>query len=1820
MAATDGGVNVREDAIDWYLRARSDLLKSILDELDYRDSVGNFILAKENLERHGYEVMKGADDFMCDIVAKEELEAAEEEQEPSIRQARRARQQARREERAGMEERGRERKDKTSYLSAGRLADTVPAHHWTGRFGEASVHDFVSLFPDAESAPHALYSNDHHFQEEHHPLRHKNVVTGLPAYIETLRDFYLPSSPGAVSLSEQVKRQESLQEEHYRKKGNKHVTGVTDYLGDTRHHFGGPLHDSHLHDLYLHNLEEWKRNNSSTVDALVQQYPDAAEHDYAIAQAHMDDAIQGWMNTEVGEDGRRTSLGWGGYNLGLEWLSPENRDNVVEHLMQRGSSANSDEVQKITLSDGRKVSAGRIKRNIAHRFTPEFFHSMRGQLHTSQNQRKHVESADDIRDPRDHGFEVLQTALHETPHDEHGTLAQAIITALNETHGGGGTDLNHLNFLSNYKLTKELLGSSDPYFGLINAETKKKGINEAALHHLLGVKRDKEGNYSFTGKGHFGEANAPLSLKDLERLEAGKADAFNNLFHHKSMRNADSHGYLGFNGPRDDAIPDDEADLWMRTPHGTVGNGAIFHLPYIRGGSGRSSLARLEILHDWMPKDRSGNSLIGSINADGVLVPSRRNAGLFTRYVPPSRGFADVEAELGEGHNDAQSLWDASSHMKYGRRTRFKSRNTKQTIFNGHSTLDPEVANQLGPMTPDEREALMGKKGYDHMLERHPASAHNPIMAAGQVGAETRHTQNARLTHNMTTRLGRLHPPHDPPPFIMLSHDKMAQPKFEIARSHDPTNPQIFSNIHGLRGKSMVEGVLRGSVEYQENVEHAMDQVAQLEDEVEMYEGAEEKMPEDLLERLQEAKTNLRHLEEVEGMQEQSGRGYKKHHVEFDEKMAGDLQAISEMAKRLKPIMEKADPSAFDPSNKLKFLANTSRLFYDANRMLMRVPHDAHGLTTYGPGLDEEQRESASAVASKISGETIVPHRNMLTSVMQHGVPLTQDMSTEEVMTALGFNHDENDPLYQQHYDLADKIRQQTPDEGALHAITHGSLLSTGMQFHPRGQDISLSHDKHINHINEFDRVYENEPVVQRYREAERQKAATGRMAEDSKGKSTKGLKDWVKTAYQGKLGVIPRLFSRGYEQEAAKYGLTRHAMGPVKDPRGSALKEGVKSLIHDVITVDPSQIDPQLLSSVQIDDTLTNQTVLNRKGGRKIHPATSLKGASIGDYYTSGGMEHGYRMEPTVGIEWNGREFVAGTNMPNQQYLHSIQRPLLDLVHGQETVDQALAGAGQVMSTPNATQVSIASGGRAEADNPFDIGKSLTALMNPDALLKNDGKKPMPILPMHRIFSLKDFDSLRGFSGEWAVSMLPEGERFIVRRKSGRVTAYNTTGDVDLSSEDKTQFKALTEKNYLVDAVRHGNEIHLVDIIEYDDTNIADMNVRERLKVLRGQFDSHEHIIVPGPHNLRLTDDEGLPAVVESLKESGDRILLRDATSTYMRGESRHPKWFLLRPDKKVSLMILDVRGKGPYTYRLGAGPLDAEGLGNRGVDYEGESYLDVGTVTSPKPFNEGDVISVSVSGVKSKKRGEKTIYDVTASKVAGESDDAPVSLETLSLLTKSHPVIPVQFSVDIEDDRLILSFPEVDTVVYKMESSRYGTWAHSPKSTLGELEGSEYSLLLAESVRPLWAPAASLMMKGVKPKKMEGTRSMSDPKHRKESEKESAGVIDADDDAAIIKPKRLELMAKTLLRIADLVDRVEKEKMSGGPGARGLGIDVGSGIESPRGPTRLTSEQSIPDWDMLDRPTEDPEPEYPSARSKRLKEKNGAQSTAYEAESEND
>jgi hypothetical protein len=85
----------------------------------------------------------------------------------------------------------------------------------------------------------------------------------------------------------------------------------------------------------------------------------------------------------------------------------------------------------------------------------------------------------------------------------------------------------------------------------------------------------------------------------------------------------------------------------------------------------------------------------------------------------------------------------------------------------------------------------------------------------------------------------------------------------------------------------------------------------------------------------------------------------------------------------------------------------------------------------------------------------------------------------------------------------------------------------------------------------------------------------------------------------------------------------------------------------------------------------------------------------------------------------------------------------------------------------------------------------------------------------------------------------------------------------------------------------------------------------------------------------------------------------------------------------------------------------------------------------------------------------------------------------------------------------------------------------------------------------------------------------------------------------------------------IEKVLDKMEKGfaghyPMSGG---RGLGIDVGDGTESPRGPTTLISEQSLPDWDMKRRPGTDPEKpdDYPGRAKKKVR--NGSQYNDSEA-----
>ena len=479
----------------------------------------------------------------------------------------------------------------------------------------------------------------------------------------------------------------------------------------------------------------------------------------------------------------------------------------------------------------------------------------------------------------------------------------------------------------------------------------------------------------------------------------------------------------------------------------------------------------------------------------------------------------------------------------------------------------------------------------------------------------------------------------------------------------------------------------------------------------------------------------------------------------------------------------------------------------------------------------------------------------------------------------------------------------------------------------------------------------------------------------------------------------------------------------------------------------------------------------------------------------------------------------------------------------------------------------------------PHTLGKAATmlaSLTNPDVLLKVDIDKPPPLQPMHRIFEPKDLEHLKGFSGDWVVTLMPEGVRHFIRRKGDDIEAWQAIGgEADISDENKKSLKKTTDKDFLIDTIYVGDECHVFDILEFDDKDVNDMASQERMKIMRGGMESHEKILLPAAYNTRLTDDAGLESTIESLQKEGERILLRDAQSTYMVGEKRHPKWVLLQPGQDVNLIILERKGSGPYTYRLGTGPVSHdEDEDDRIVELDGDPYMDVGTTfRDEEKYEVGDHVKVNVDSVTSSGEDEDKMYTIHAGNIEDEAEgEALASLDTLDTMTKSecihwpHEIGRGAFHIQIK-------FPLGD-IVYKT-TQRNGQWmVHSPQGD------NRWLLRMAESQRPFWAPIAGLILKADL-----------DMVEQKAEVHESEG-----EGEPLIPPKKVK-NTDHWKKMVEALKGVEKAVGSFGhasSGAAGLGIDYATPIQSPHGPTENTDAQGMPDYDSVKRPSEDPEEPY--------------------------
>ena len=477
--------------------------------------------------------------------------------------------------------------------------------------------------------------------------------------------------------------------------------------------------------------------------------------------------------------------------------------------------------------------------------------------------------------------------------------------------------------------------------------------------------------------------------------------------------------------------------------------------------------------------------------------------------------------------------------------------------------------------------------------------------------------------------------------------------------------------------------------------------------------------------------------------------------------------------------------------------------------------------------------------------------------------------------------------------------------------------------------------------------------------------------------------------------------------------------------------------------------------------------------------------------------------------------------------------------------------------------------------DTPVDVLTSLDVLTDIDLLLKEEDDKgkekgdPLPIKAMHRIFTLKDLEHLRGFSGDWVVSSWPEGNRLMVRKKKDRIQSYNHMREaVTLPNKVKEGLKDSFDKGFLLDCVWDGDVLHIVDILESGKEKMDNSPTKDRNRHLRTNFSATEEVSIPAPINTKRVDSEGLDRAVEDLfKEAGTKqILLRDADATCMRGEIRHPKWVMLTPEHQIDVRVVYSRG-GKHC--LGIGPIlteDALEIGNRARKLDGEHYMDVGKLTH-SGTKKGDYITVKITGVSARKRNGLKIYTLQSPRYLKNSESgATDSIDSLEIIQNKrrgnlpHKVRVKKGSIHIDSS--------VGHVVYDTE----------PEGNAFILKDADapndYVLRLVESQVEYWEPLAAVLLRAEAETKKEKKANVV-PEPPANHDKKPKKVLKPSE--RLLKDPKL---TKQLTTALETLDAVLKEKITW-TGPKGMGIDYATPVESPSGPTKLTEPHHLPDHD---------------------------------------
>jgi len=311
------------------------------------------------------------------------------------------------------------------------------------------------------------------------------------------------------------------------------------------------------------------------------------------------------------------------------------------------------------------------------------------------------------------------------------------------------------------------------------------------------------------------------------------------------------------------------------------------------------------------------------------------------------------------------------------------------------------------------------------------------------------------------------------------------------------------------------------------------------------------------------------------------------------------------------------------------------------------------------------------------------------------------------------------------------------------------------------------------------------------------------------------------------------------------------------------------------------------------------------------------------------------------------------------------------------------------------------------------------------------------PNKPMYRIFELDDINELRGFTGEWLVQEKYDGMRVQLHKIDDKVKIYSFNGK-DITDKCPKQVEILEQKKFgecildaelmlfekdrplhrakVVSHVFKGVEtegdlkVHVFDIMRHNERDMTEEPLQDRIQILFQNYSMHsdELLAFPSKKDTRIADS--IKDIGEYAKEimkipTAEGVVIKDLTSTYIRGARKNPKWIKWKKFVDLDLVVLDKSStkSNMFSYTLGAGPLTIEE--SRKMDsmkVDDRYYLNVGKALNTKvDVDIGSIIRVKVDEVRKNKKGQFRVY--TAQFVEIPEVNMPDKVITLEFLADS-------------------------------------------------------------------------------------------------------------------------------------------------------------------------------------------------------------------------